>query len=227
MNGPLSVHSDNGGHSQGRERLTAAQQIREEGISMNRSSIAKGVAAAVAGAMALSAVGVAAQAQPYPAPAPYGGGYAACQQQAHSNGLLGAIIGGGIGAVLGSNVASNHHRSDGGLVGGGVGALVGASVGSSSANCNRPGYAVAPPPQAYAPPPVAYAGPPAPAYYGPPPPPPAFAYGYRGERFRIAREVGPDGCTLAESPVYLPDGRVERRFVRACMGPDGLFHVVG
>ena len=206
---------------------------------MNRSSIAKGMAATVAGAMALGAVGVAAQAQPYPAPGPYGGGYASCQQQAHSNGLLGAIIGGGIGAVLGSNVAANHHRSDGGLVGGGVGALVGASVGSSSANCNRPAYA--PPPQAYAaPPPVAYAAPPPPAYYAPPPmvegpPPPAyyapaagpaFVYGYRGERFRVARGFGPDGCTLAESPVYTPYG-VQPRMVQICPGRHGRYYVVG
>ncbi|HEX3699809.1 MAG TPA: hypothetical protein VHV27_03960 [Phenylobacterium sp.] len=192
---------------------------------MNRSSFAKGVAAAAAGAMALGVAGVAAQAQPYPAPAP---GYVTCQQQAHSNGLLGAIIGGGIGAVLGSNVAANHHRSDGGLVGGGVGALLGAHVGASSTACSHPAYAAAPPPPplAYAAPPVAYAPPPPVGYY-PAPPPPRFAYGYRGERLRIAREVGPDGCTLAESPVYLPDGRVERRFVRACVGPDGLFHVVG
>jgi hypothetical protein len=46
-------------------------------------------------------------------------------------------------------------------------------------------------------------------------------------RFRVIEDrMGPDGCTLAESPVYLPDGRVDRRFVRVCPDYRGRYHVV-
>ncbi len=30
-----------------------------------------------------------------------------------------------------------------------------------------------------------------------------------------------DGCTLAESPIYLPDGRTQKRFVRVCPDTNG------
>ncbi|HEV2531733.1 glycine zipper 2TM domain-containing protein [Phenylobacterium sp.] len=204
---------------------------------MNRSSFARlatrGVAALAAGALALGAVS-AAQAQPYGqygyAPAPGYNNYDPCQRDASGRGIVGALVGGGIGATVGSQVSANHHRSDGSLVGGVLGALVGASVGHNSAAC-RPG--------AYAPPPP----PPQAAYnsyggygYGPPPPPvyegryeegPGFAFGRRGERLRIADgRIGADGCTLAESPIYLPDGRVQKRFVRVCMDSDGRYQVV-
>jgi hypothetical protein len=201
---------------------------------MNRSSFAKGVAAVAAGAMTLSTAGIAgAQAYPAPPPAPYG--YAGCQQQAHSNGLLGAIVGGALGAVVGANVAANHHRSDGGLVGGGVGALVGAGVGSSNTACRQAppqayaapppvAYAEPPPPPVYAPPPVvAYEGPP-PAYYAPPPAEVVVVYGDRGERFRVAHGIGRDGCGWAQAPVG-PYG--QPGWVRVCRGWHGHFHVVG
>jgi len=206
---------------------------------MNRSSIAKGVAAAVAGAMALGAVGATAQAQSYGQYGYYGnnpgyagqGYYDPCRREANGRGITGALLGGGIGAVIGSQVSANHHRSDGSLLGGALGALVGAGVGNSSAACRN---APPPPPPAPPPPPVA-------AYndYGPSyddgyafegrydAPPPRWAYGHRGERFRIAEgRVGADGCTLAESPIYLPDGRVQKRFVRVCMDSTGRYQVV-
>jgi hypothetical protein len=202
---------------------------------MNRSSFAqkatRGVAALAAGAMALGAVSVA-QAQPYGpppgyAPAPGYNNYDPCQRDANGRGIGGALIGGGIGAVVGSQVSANHHRSDGSLLGGVLGAIVGANVGHSSAACRQGAYGPPPPPQA------AYN-----TYEVPPPPPPpvyegryaegpAWAYGRRGERFRVAEgRVGPDGCTLAESPIYLPDGHVQKRFVRVCMDADGRYQVV-
>jgi len=196
---------------------------------MHRSSFAKGVAALAAGAMALGAVGVA-QAQPYGyAPGPGYNNYDPCQRDANGRGIGGALIGGGIGAVVGSQVSANHHRSDGSLVGGLLGALVGAGVGHNSAACRPGAYAPPPPPP---PPPQAYN-----SYDVPPPPPPVYegryaegpgwGYGRRGERFRVAEgRVGADGCTLAESPIYLPDGRVQKRFVRVCMDSDGRYQVV-
>ena len=55
----------------------------------------------------------------------------------------------------------------------------------------------------------------------------AWAYGRRGERYRMAQgNVGPDGCALAESPIYMPDGRTQTRFVRVCRDSSGRFAVV-
>ncbi|WP_297695570.1 glycine zipper 2TM domain-containing protein [Phenylobacterium sp.] len=194
---------------------------------MNRKTFARGLIAAVAGAGALGAVGVAAQAQPYGQYGYYGGGYPGCQQQSSNRGLVGALIGGGLGAVVGANMAANHHRSDGGLVGGGVGALVGAGIGSSSAPCRQ----VPLPPPPPGPPPAAYnAEPPYGDYsyqYEGRDDGPGWAYGRHGERYRLADgQAADDGCTLAESPVYLPDGRVQKRFVRVCLDANGRYQVV-
>jgi hypothetical protein len=210
---------------------------------MNRSSFAKGVAALAVGALALGAVS-AAQAQPY---GQYGyngngqaqGGYDPCRRDANGRGIVGALVGGGIGATVGSQISGNHHRTDGSVLGGVLGALVGAGVGNSSAACRQNGYGqngynqgyVTPPP-----PPVAYNSYSGYDNYAYAPPPPVyedryegrgFAYGHRGERLRISEgRVGADGCTLAESPIYLPDGRVQKRFVRVCMDSDGRYQVV-
>ena len=35
-----------------------------------------------------------------------------------------------------------------------------------------------------------------------------------------------NGCTLAESPIYLPDGSVQKRFVRVCPDAQGRYQVV-
>jgi hypothetical protein len=211
---------------------------------MIRSSFAKGAASIAAGAMALGAASVSAAQTPPPAgyeaappPPPPAYAYRDCKAESNSHGVLGAIIGGGLGAVLGSHLAANHHRADGGLVGAGLGAVVGAGVGSSSSDCNHAARAyAAPPPVAYGPPPppVAYAAPP-PVAYGPPPPPvgyyapapgPVFVYGYRGERFRLARAIGPDGCGWAERPVAGPYG-VRPGWVRVCRGWHGRFYIAG
>src|SRR6185369_6748796 len=125
---------------------------------------------------------------------PYGGAYYdPCQRDQTQRGVIGALIGGALGATLGSQVAASGHRTDGSLLGGGLGAIGGAMVGSHSAAC-APGS----------------------QYYAPPAPPPAYrwgsrydedrwAYGRGGERFRLAqRPVDRNGCTLAESPIYLP-----------------------
>jgi len=55
-----------------------------------------------------------------------------------------------------------------------------------------------------------------------------YAYGRGGERFRVVEErrVGADGCTLAESPIHMPDGRTQMRFVRVCMDSTGRYQVV-
>ncbi|HEY2358564.1 MAG TPA: glycine zipper 2TM domain-containing protein [Phenylobacterium sp.] len=196
---------------------------------MNMSStFAKGGLAAAAGLLALG-IAASASAQTYGGP-----GYDPCHRDANNRGVTGAIVGGAGGAVIGSQVAANGHRTDGSLLGGVIGALAGAAIGHSSAACDNvppppPVYREAPPPPP--PPPVAYE--PAPrAYYAPPPPAYAerdavWVYGRHGMRFRVIEDrVEPDGCTLAESPVYLPDGRVDRRFVRVCPDHRGRYHIV-
>jgi hypothetical protein len=199
------------------------------------STFAKGALATLAGLVALGAA-ASASAQPGP-------GYDPCQREASNRGVTGGLLGAAGGAVLGSQFAASGHRRDGSLLGGVVGAIAGAAIGHSSAACNT-----APPP----PPPRDYdQGPPPPppppgpsAYYQPePPPPPAYGdayyapppvyereswvYGRHGVRYRVVEDrMGPDGCTLAESPVYLPDGRVEGRYVHVCPDRRGRYHVV-
>jgi hypothetical protein len=193
------------------------------------ATFAKGALAAAAGLVALAAAG-AASAQPY--------GYDPCQREANSRGVTGGFLGAAGGAVLGSQFAASGHRRDGSLLGGVIGALAGASIGHSTAACGSAPprrYDEVPPP----PPPQAYYQPepsPPPAYddaYYAPPPPPAYerdavwVYGRHGVRYRVEEDrMGPDGCTLAESPVYLPDGRVDQRFVRVCPDRRGRYHVV-
>ena len=55
-----------------------------------------------------------------------------------------------------------------------------------------------------------------------------WVYGRHGVRYRVVAmdRIGPDGCTLAESPVYMPDGRIDRRVVRVCPDRRGRYHVV-
>jgi hypothetical protein len=207
------------------------------------STVARIALAAVTGVMALSA-GATAQAQPYGGSAygaPY---YDQCRRDSNNRGIVGALLGAGIGATVGSQLAARGHRTDGSVLGGALGAFGGAAVGSNSAAC-RPGYQPYNAPRSsyyddtpyaenrpYAPPPGAYE-------YGrddyaariernrydrddP------YAYGRRGERYRIAqdRRIGADGCTLAESPIHMPDGRTQMRFVRVCQDDSGRYQVV-
>jgi len=198
------------------------------------STFAKGALAAAAGLAAL-AVAASASAQPY------SGGYDPCRREASNRGVTGGLLGAGAGAVIGSQFAASGHRRDGSLLGGVIGAIAGASIGHSTAACDS-SLPPPPPPRRYddAPPPPP---PPAPeAYYAPQEPeygpaaygpPPAYGerevwvYGRHGARFHVIEDrVGPDGCTLADSPVYLPDGRVDRRYVRVCPDRHGRYHVV-
>jgi hypothetical protein len=140
------------------------------------------------------------------------------------------VLGGGAGAVIGSNAAARNARTEGALLGGLLGAIAGGVVGNKSAACVSPS-----------------------TYYNnpAPPPPPAASNGsyyerdayadsaaaqarddaWRDERaadrYRAAeRPVEPDGCTLAESPIHMPDGRIQTRFVRVCRDANGKYAVV-
>jgi uncharacterized protein YcfJ len=199
-----------------------------------RSTFTKSALAAVAGVMAMSAMATGAQAQqPYYGGAQGGGYYDPCQRDSGNRGITGALIGGAGGAVIGSQFAASGHRRDGSLLGGVLGALAGAAVGKNTAGCSG-GQ------QTYAPPPAPRSS----SYYAPQPQPYAYddraqryddryveqddsyAYGRGGERFRVAQRPGADGCTLAESPILMPDGRTQTHFVRVCMDRNGRYQVV-
>ncbi|MBU1376710.1 MAG: glycine zipper 2TM domain-containing protein [Alphaproteobacteria bacterium] len=200
-------------------------------------TIAKAAAAALAGVIALGACAPA-LAQPagsYTNPGSNSYNYDPCRRDANQRGTLGAVLGGGAGAVIGSNAAARNARTEGALLGGLLGAIAGGVVGNKTAACTQgPQYS------------TRYDSAPL-----PPPPPPAASNGNyynrdayadsaaaqarddawrdepRADRYRAAeRPVEPDGCTLAESPIYMPDGRTQARFVRVCRDANGKYAVV-
>ena len=200
---------------------------------------------AMAGVLALAAGAASAQSSKYQsgnytAQSPNGYYYDACKREQTGRGTVGAVLGGGAGAVIGSNVAARNARTEGALLGGLLGAIIGGTVGNKSAACTSDPQASA---SAYAPTPAPVATAPAYApadrgYYERD----AYASGAgaasqaredawttdrRGERYRVTeRAPGPDGCTLAESPIYMPDGRTQTRFVRVCRDASGRYAVV-
>ncbi|MCW5759904.1 MAG: glycine zipper 2TM domain-containing protein, partial [Phenylobacterium sp.] len=94
--------------------------------------VAIGKAGAAAFALALAAG--AAQAQSYPisanGPGSPGYNYDPCRRDANQRGTAGALIGGGMGAVIGSNAAARNARTEGALLGGLLGAIAGGVVGN-------------------------------------------------------------------------------------------------
>ena len=160
--------------------------------------------------------------------------YDPCQRSTTQRGTGGGLAGAGIGAAIGSGVAANGARTEGAVLGGLLGAVIGSSIGKNSAACT-PGRAPPPPPP---PPPSAYndsvdrdyrsgsyedarRDADRDSYY-------EHTY-ERREGYRVADRAGQadvNGCTLAESPIYLPDGRVQKRFVRVCPDANGKYQVV-
>lgn len=191
-----------------------------------RSTFAKSALAGVAGVMALGAAAsvptfAAAQSAGY-----YGNGgyYDPCQRDTTNRSTVGALVGGALGAVIGSNAAARNARTEGALLGGALGALGGGVVGNRSAACNN-----------------GYRAPPRTTYYNN-----GSTYGqgydngyyaqsnqyrpepyYRGDSYNVTNQPSAtDGCSLAESPIYLPDGRTQKRFVRVCPDASGNYQVV-
>ncbi|MDR3508098.1 MAG: glycine zipper 2TM domain-containing protein [Caulobacteraceae bacterium] len=88
-----------------------------------------------------------------------------CIDQRNQNQAAGAVIGGVLGAILGSSVSGRHDRGAGMVVGGALGAIAGSAIGASatSPGC-PPGYGVRPGAPPFEPPVfgggVAYVAPP-------------------------------------------------------------------
>ena len=78
-----------------------------------------------------------------------------CIRQEQNRTAAGAIIGGVLGAVIGSNIAGGRDRGAGAVVGGALGAVAGGAVAQSSGPGCPPGYVLRPGAPAF--------------YYGPPP----------------------------------------------------------
>ena len=188
-----------------------------------RSTFAKSALASVAGVMALGAAAsvptfASAQSAGY-----YGGGYAydPCRRDTTNRGTVGALLGGVLGAAIGSNVAARNARTEGALLGGAAGAVGGAMVGRNSAGCGPTGYRAPNPQTSY----NGYYGEPRTDYY-------QRSYDERPYQpetpYRVVEQppAATDGCTLAESPIYLPDGRTQKRFVRVCPDANGNYQVV-
>lgn len=196
----------------------------------NRVTIAKAATAALAGLMALSAAApvLAQPAGSYTARSPGGYYYDPCKRETNQRGTAGGIMGGLAGAAIGSNVAARNARTEGALLGGLLGVIAGSVVGNKTAACTSGGTytsSSAPPPQrtdapyydrdAYADAAAAQAR--------------DDTYGRddRSDRYRAPERSAPsEDCTLAESPIHMPDGRTQMRFVRVCRDANGKYAVV-
>ena len=170
--------------------------------------------------------------------------YDPCARERQGRTGAGAVIGGGAGAVIGSQLAARGRRTEGSILGGVVGAVIGSQVGRSSSDAcrsyqsnygqssygqnggyyaqNQSGYGQS-------------------GYYDD-----RYAgdqgyrdddydrrndYAYSQDRYdERSRPVEPyqnsDGCRLAESQIRLPDGRTDTRYVRTCPDQYGRYRVV-
>ena len=54
-----------------------------------------------------------------------------------------------------------------------------------------------------------------------------YAYGRDGLAYTVTdAPPSPDGCALAESSIYMPDGQVQKRFIRVCRDHTGRYQEV-
>ncbi|MBU1384604.1 MAG: glycine zipper 2TM domain-containing protein [Alphaproteobacteria bacterium] len=160
--------------------------------------------------------------------------YDPCAREREGRTGAGAVIGGGAGAVIGSQLAARGRRTEGSILGGVVGAVIGSQVGRSSSDACRSyqaGYASN-------------------GYYGGGYSQPSYGYyddrytGDNGYRYDDRRDdyaddryddyrsrpidsyQNSDRCRLAESRIRLPDGRTDTRYVRTCPDQYGRYRVV-
>jgi hypothetical protein len=207
---------------------------------------AKASLALAAAALSLSALSAApAAAQSVQSRDANGYYYDPCQRSTVNRTTGGGLLGAALGAVVGSSIAGKHNKTEGAVLGGVLGAAVGAKAGNTSAACTQSrtqtrtyGQTYG---QTYSQPNVQtygygygddedeYEAYEAPVYQAPARFPHHEEYGYQAGRpysRSIAERPAGDGCTLAESPIYLPDGRIQKRFVRVCPDASGRYQVV-
>ena len=208
-------------------------------------------ATAAAGGMLLAPASASAQGYPYQGPQNYGtGAYSQpydydrygqdgygydnryrndyCRDNRNERQAGGAVVGGALGAIVGSQLGARGRRTEGSLLGGVLGAVVGAGVGGSSADCDRYGSNYRYNDSRYG---SGYGYPADPRYddrgYGYD----SQAYGYgryeyersgydydRGYNTRYQSGYGPDsyGCRTLESRSYDRNGRLVTRYEQSC-----------
>ncbi|HYF22736.1 MAG TPA: glycine zipper 2TM domain-containing protein [Caulobacteraceae bacterium] len=183
-----------------------------------------------------------------------GYGYSDPCRNTKGNQTAGAVLGAIAGAALGSNVAGRGAKSEGGAIGAVAGAVIGAQAAKGGSRCGagygynngygQYGYGQTSNPYGYG-----QTYPQQPYGYGQ-----SYPYGYDNRRYDdrryddrryddrrdygygygedygystpVADSNSVDGCRLAESPIYLPDGRTEKRYVRVCPDAQGRYRVV-
>lgn len=193
---------------------------------------------ALAGALAVPSFAAAQQADGY-YDSRSGSYYDPCQRDSTNRATTGGVLGALAGAAIGSNLAAHHGgRTGGAALGALAGGLAGAKIGKSSAACDngqqRQGY-YDNGQQRYG---SNYGssyddrgydnrgydsnrGYQARSRYD------SYAQDRYGNSYPVTnRPADANGCTLAESPIYLPDGRVQKRFVRVCQDSNGRYQVV-
>lgn len=179
-----------------------------------RSKIASGLTAA---AIAFTAIGfgampTAASAQQQAYDARTGTYYDPCVRSQTNRGTGGALIGGGLGAVAGSNIAGRGRKTEGAVLGGILGAVAGGVVGNKSAACNSDSNYQQ----------QGYYDDGRGGYYQP--------GGYTDDRYyddRYAEPARPvERCSQAQSVIYMPDGTTQQRYVRVCLDARGRYQVV-
>ena len=202
--------------------------------TLTRGALGLAAVSMIAGALAAPSIAVA-----QPAPAYSGGAYAdggyydPCRRDQVQRGTSGALVGGGLGALAGSSIAGRGAKTEGAVIGGILGAVIGSSVGKAGAACSTPAD------PAYSGQSSAYYDGSEGGYYGYGDQGGYYGYeqraydprddqGYDDDYRAVPVADGPtaDNCTLAESPIYLPDGRVQKRFVRVCRDARGNYQVV-
>lgn len=158
--------------------------------------------------------------------------YDPCARERQGRTGAGAVIGGGAGAVIGSQLAARGRRTEGSILGGVVGAVIGSQVGRSSSDACR-SYQSSSYSQGY--------GQPSYSYYDDRYAGDQGRYDDYDRRNDYAQDRGyyddrssrpvdsyqnSDGCRLAESQIRLPDGRTDTRYVRTCPDQYGRYRVV-
>jgi len=163
--------------------------------------------------------------------------YDPCQRSTVNRTTGGSLLGAAIGAAIGAGIAGKNNKTEGAVLGGVLGAVTGANVGNSSAACeqsrtftrqsenryygNRGNVEV-------------YST----EIYRGYTPYPRHRDWDRDRHFHdhdnddrdfdhdVSERSVRDRCTLAESPIYMPDGSIQKRFVRVCHDGRGRYQVV-
>jgi hypothetical protein len=174
------------------------------------------------------------------------GAYDPCTREARQRGTTGGVAGALAGAAIGGSVAAKNARAEGAVLGAILGAVVGSQVGNGTAACGTADgdddrYAQ----ERYGQDRYGQRGYPGSERHGA-----TSGYdrygsgngydydrdrsrGYNDDRYRYperaaydTRPAQTDGCRMADSPIHMPDGSVERRFVRVCPDAQGRYRVV-